>query len=115
MAYHVDLANRVREKLQNLENIEEKEMMGGLIFMYNDKMCLGIIKDDLVCRIDQEIWETLLEKNGCRALNFKGKTIKGYLLLDQSVLKSANELESWMKLALDYNPRIKVSKKGQKK
>lgn len=115
MAYHVDLANRVREKLQNLENIEEKEMMGGLSFMYNGKMCLGIIKDELVCRIDPDMWETLLEKNGCRTLSFKGKPIKGYILLDQSVLKSANELEIWMKLALEFNPRAKVSKQRRKK
>ncbi len=45
MAYNENLANRVREQLVNLQNIEEKEMMGGLVFMYNDKMCVGIIKD----------------------------------------------------------------------
>ena len=46
------LANRVRQKLSDLPNIEEKEMMGGLTFMYNDKMCIGIIKDELMCRIE---------------------------------------------------------------
>ncbi len=39
MAYNEKLANRIRESLQHLPNIEEKEVMGGLTFMVNDKMC----------------------------------------------------------------------------
>ncbi len=52
MPYNEKLANRIRERFATLDNVEEKEMMGGLTFMYNDKMCVGIIKDDLMCRID---------------------------------------------------------------
>jgi TfoX/Sxy family transcriptional regulator of competence genes len=49
MAYDEHLANRVREKFVELPNVEEKEMMGGLTFMYNSKMCVGIIEDELMC------------------------------------------------------------------
>lgn len=54
MAYNTHLANRLRERLQDLPNIEEKEMMGGLVFMLNGKMCMGIIRDERLCRIDPE-------------------------------------------------------------
>jgi len=37
MAYNEKLADRIREQLADLPNIEEKEMMGGLTFMYNSK------------------------------------------------------------------------------
>jgi hypothetical protein len=53
MAYNEHLADRIRARLAGLPNIEEKKMMGGLTFMYNGKMCVGIIKDDLMCRIDR--------------------------------------------------------------
>jgi hypothetical protein len=36
MAYDYQLGNRIRERLQELPNVEEKEMMGGLVFMLND-------------------------------------------------------------------------------
>jgi TfoX/Sxy family transcriptional regulator of competence genes len=62
MAYDEDLANRVREKLMNLSNIDEKEMMGGLTFMYNSKMCVGIIKDELMCRINPLFHDQAIEK-----------------------------------------------------
>ncbi|MGZ5243919.1 MAG: TfoX/Sxy family protein [Bacteroidia bacterium] len=44
----------MREKLADLPNIEEKAMMGGLVFIYNDKMLVGIIRDEFMCRIDPE-------------------------------------------------------------
>ena len=52
MAYDEQIANRIRERFADLENIEEKAMMGGVTFMYNGKMCVGVIKDELMCRID---------------------------------------------------------------
>lgn len=48
MAYNEKLADRMREKLADLPVIEEKEMMGGLTFMVNGKMCVGILKDEKV-------------------------------------------------------------------
>ncbi len=47
MAYDVILADRIRERLADLSVIEEKEMMGGLAFMVNDKMCVGVYKDEI--------------------------------------------------------------------
>ncbi len=68
MAYNEPLANRVRERLAGLNQIEEKPMMGGLTFMYKGKMCVGIIKDNLMCRVDpalvDAIGKTGLPPNG---------------------------------------------------
>ena len=52
MPYDEKLANRIRERFAGLDNVEEKEMMGGLTFMYNNKMCVGIIKDKINLLID---------------------------------------------------------------
>jgi TfoX/Sxy family transcriptional regulator of competence genes len=52
MAYNEALAQRVREALVAQPKVEEKKMMGGLTFMVNDKMCVGIVRDDLMARID---------------------------------------------------------------
>ena len=51
MAYDEKLAQRVRESLPRLD-VEEKKMMGGLTFMVNDKMCVGVHKEDLMVRLD---------------------------------------------------------------
>lgn len=111
MAYNEDLANRIRERLVELPNIAEKEMMGGLTFMYNDKMCVGIIKDELMCRIDPNFHETAVEKLGCRTMDFTKRPMKGYVMIDELGMSSKKDFDYWIDLALDFNSKAKSSKK----
>ncbi len=68
MAYNEKLAKRVREALAGKRKVEEKKMMGGLTFMLNNKMCVGISGDDLMARIDPEIYVSALKRKGCREM-----------------------------------------------
>ncbi len=114
MAYDTKLADRIRERLADLPNVAEKEMMGGLTFMYNDKMCVGIIADEMMCRIDPELQETALNKNGCRLMDFTGRPMKGYVMVDESGMKLKSDFEYWINLCLDFNKKAKSSKKRKK-
>src|SRR5436309_11232438 len=105
MPYSEPLADRIRERLSDLPRIEEKEMMGGLTFMVNGKMCVGIIKDEMMCRIDPDFHETAIEKNGCRAMDFTRRSMKGYVMVDDRGMKTKNEFDYWIELALDFNKR----------
>jgi TfoX/Sxy family transcriptional regulator of competence genes len=111
MAFSEKLANRIRERLAALPNIEEKEMMGGLTFMYNDKMCVGIIKDELMCRIDPDLHEAAIAKTGCRIMDFTKRPMKGYVMVDDSGLKTQKDFDYWINLALDFNRKAKSSKR----
>lgn len=111
MAYNEKLARRIGESLVLLKNVKEKEMMGGLTLMVNDKMCIGIIKDELMCRIDPELQETALKKVGCRIMDFTGKPMRGYVVVNEKGIKTTREFEYWINLCLDFNERAKSSKK----
>lgn len=111
MAYDEKLANRIRERLADLDNIEEKQMMGGLTFMYNGKMCVGIIKDELMCRIDPDFHATAVEKQGCRTMDFTNRPMKGYVLIDDTGMRNAEEFNYWISLSLQFNSKAKASKK----
>ncbi len=114
MAYNEKLANRIREQLADLPNIKEKEMMGGLTFMVNDKMCIGIIKDEMMCRIAPEMQDTVLEKTGCRIMDFTGRPMKGYIMVDDTGMKTKKEFDYWINLCLEFNSKAKSSKKKKK-
>ena len=111
MAYNEILANRVREKFAELPNVSEKEMMGGLTFMYYDKMCVGIIKDELMCRIDPVLHDIEIEKIGCRTMDFTKRPMKGYIMIDDNGMKSQKDFDYWIDLALDFNKKAKSSKR----
>jgi TfoX/Sxy family transcriptional regulator of competence genes len=113
MAYDEKLANRIRERLSNIAIIEEKEMMGGLTFMVNDKMCIGIIKDEMMCRIDPEFHEIAIEMTGCRTMDFTRRPMRGYVMININGMKTQKEFEYWINLALEFNTKAKSS--GKKK
>lgn len=115
MAYNETLADRVREKLAHLPDVEEKLMFRGVTFMVNGKMCVGVAEDELMCRYDPALSDTVLEKPGCREMVHGGRTMKGFVFVDAAHLQSPAELDYWVQLALDFNPRAKASgKKGKK-
>ncbi|MFN8279740.1 MAG: TfoX/Sxy family protein [Saprospiraceae bacterium] len=114
MAYNEKLAARIRERLQDTPNMIEKEMMGGLTFMVNDKMCIGIIKDEMMCRIAPEMQDTALAKKGCRIMDFTGRPMKGYIMVEDSGMKTSKELDYWINLCLAFNTLAKSSKKKKK-
>ena len=114
MAYNQILANRIRELLQDLEGIEEKEMFGGLCFLLKDKMFVAVIKEEMMCRIDPAFYEEAIEKPGCHEMVFTGKPSKGWVIIEDSGLKTVNDYKYWIGLAVDYNQRAKSSKKKKK-
>jgi len=112
MAYNEFLADRMRNVLRD-KNVfyQEKKMMGGLTFMVDEKMCVGIVKENLMARIGPEVYEESLTKPGCREMNFTGKPMKGYVFIEPEGVDMDDDLAYWIQLALDYNPKAKSSKK----
>jgi TfoX/Sxy family transcriptional regulator of competence genes len=115
MAYSEKLAERIRERFSGLRRVVEKEMMGGLTFMYNGKMCVGILKDELMVRIDPARHEEAIAKEGCRTMDFTKRPMKGFVLVDASGMKTTRQLDYWMEQALEFNKKAKASKKSQKR
>lgn len=114
MAYNEKLADRVREIISRThDHVEEKKMFGGLCFMVNDKMCLGVEKERMMVRLDPSVYEEVLEKDGCTPMDFTGKVMKGYVFVDAAVLDTNRRLDYWVQLALDFNKKAKAS--GKKK
>ena len=111
MAYDEKLAERVKKVLIHQKTVEEKKMMGGLTFMVNGKMCVGVLKDELMARIDPEVYETALRKKGCREMNFTGKPMKGFVFVSPEGTNNKKDLDYWINLALDFNKKAKASKK----
>ena len=112
MAYNEKLADRVREIIAvHHKKVEEKKMFGGLCFMVNDKMCVGVEKERLMVRFDPEKYDEVMEKEGAKPMDFTGKVMKGYAFVDIDALSTKKKLEYWMNLALEYNKKAKASKK----
>ncbi|MBI1308004.1 MAG: RNA methyltransferase [Bacteroidetes bacterium] len=115
MAYNEYLADRVRQNLKEKHvAFEEKKMMGGLCILVDDKMCVGIMKDELMARIDPEIYEASLHETGCHQMDFTGKIMKGFVLIRPEGIDREDDLNKWIHRCLEFNPKAKSSKKKKK-
>lgn len=112
MAYSEFLVDRVRQRLVNAGLLVEKKMMGGLIFMVNDKMCIGVDidkntnEDRLMVRVGKLPYEKLLEASGSRPMDFTGKAMRGFLFIDPDGFDKDDDLDFWVKKALEFNQMI---------
>ena len=112
MAYNEQLADRVRQILGTRKaRYTEKKMFGGLCFLVNDKMLMGVEKERLMVRIGQEAEASALKKKGAKPMDFTGRVMKGYLFVDQDAVDMNKDLEYWVDLCLKYNPLAKANKK----
>ena len=115
MAYDEYLADRIRTILMEKHvAFNEKKMMGGLCFMVDDKMCMGVEKNKLMARIDPDIYDKALMKKGAMEMTFTGRTMKGFVFVEQEGIDMDNDLDYWVQLCLDFNPKAKSSKKNKK-
>ncbi len=115
MAYNEKLADRVREIISlTHKNIEEKKMFGGLCFMVNDKMCIGVESERIMVRFDPVLTEELMEKEGVHPMDFTTKNMKGFAFVEADTVNTKKKLEYWVNLALDYNRFVKPSKKKKR-
>ncbi len=114
MAFNEKLSNRIREALQEVPKVDERLMFGGICYMVNGKMCIGVVKDEMMCRIGPDSYEDALEKTGCRELVFTGKPMKGSVYISEDGMKSKKDFEYWIRMSLAFNKIAKATKKKKK-
>jgi TfoX N-terminal domain len=103
MAFDEDLAERVREALPAdvLARVTERKMFGGLAFMLDGNMFVGIVGDDLMARLGPDAADAALERPHVRIMDFSGRPMKGMVFVGPGAL-DGEELTGWVAGALDF-------------
>ena len=96
MPYNEELATRVRAALGPLAGLTEKKMFGGMAFMLNGNMCVGVTSDDLMVRVGPEEHETLLALPHARTMDFTGRPMKGFVFVGLQGTKEEESLKEWV-------------------
>ncbi|MGH3646109.1 MAG: TfoX/Sxy family protein [Micromonosporaceae bacterium] len=105
MAYDEGLTERVRELAeQELAGrvLIEKKMFGGLAFLLNGNMAVGISKESLMVRLAPEDSDAALAEPGARVFDMTGRPMKGWLLVDPEGIATDADLRRWVGRSLDY-------------
>ena len=116
MAFNEYLEERINLILNEKHvQFESRKMMGGLCYMIDDKMCIGIIKEDLMARVGVDAYDELVKREGARPMDFTKRPMKGYVYVAPEGIDFDSDLEFWIQKALDFNPLAVASKSKKKK
>jgi TfoX/Sxy family transcriptional regulator of competence genes len=77
MAFDEDLARRVRDRLAGETGVTEKAMFGGLAFLLDGNMAVGLSGDELMVRVGPEASDDALERPHTRPFDMTGRPMKG--------------------------------------
>lgn len=112
MAYDQTLAGRIRDELESERGITEKEMFGGIAFLVDGKMFVGVSGDDLMARIGPEAYPAALKERHVREMRFTGKPFVGYVFVGPTAIADEQALRRWIGMSLTF---VRTVKKGPKR
>ncbi|MEX2225259.1 MAG: TfoX/Sxy family protein [Dehalococcoidia bacterium] len=96
MAYDERLAGRVRAVLAQHAGITERRMFGGIAFLLDGKMCVGVLNDELVVRSGKERYHDALDNTHARPMDFTGRVTTGMLYVSSAGVTRGPALRRWI-------------------
>lgn len=102
MVYNEQLAAKTRALISRRRGFSEKKMFGGMAYLINGNMCCGVLKDDLVVRVDPKEYETTLAMPNARPMDFTGRTIRGFVYVDSKGWSKGEALKKWVEMGVKY-------------
>ena len=100
MSYDEVLADRIRKIL--LPIALEKRMFGGIGFIVDGNMAVGVYQEYLIVRVGAEQYATALKKKGARPFDITGKPMTGWVMVSQEGCGTKRSLEKWVSTAMEF-------------
>ncbi len=102
MPYNEEIAERVRKKLARHKGFEEKKMFGGIGFLLNGNMCIGVWKEFLILLLGVEGYEVALVEPHTKEFDITGRSMKGWVMVEPEGFAEEDGLTKWLKQAIAF-------------
>ena len=102
MAYDEHLAGRLRALLKRRRGVTERKMFGGLAFLVNGHMAVGVNDDELMVRLGPDAWAEALRRPHAREMDFTGRSLKGFVYVGRKGVASDADLKAWAELGVKF-------------
>jgi TfoX/Sxy family transcriptional regulator of competence genes len=102
MPYSQSLAGRLRHALAREKGVEEKKMFGGLGFLLNGNLLVGVWHDSLIVRVGPEGSDDALAEEHVREFDITGKPMKGWVVVEPDGLESDDRVAEWVERAMKF-------------
>ena len=111
MAFSEALAERIRQRLARRKGIVEKRMFGGIGYLLNGNMLVGVWKDSLIVRVNPEESDEALKEAHVSEFNITGRSMKGWVLVAPEGVEDDNQLSGWIQRAMKLVGKLPAKEK----
>lgn len=102
MAYDEGVAARIRQALMGKDDLTERKMFGGLAFLLNGNMLVGVMGDRLLVRTGPDGQKDAMKRPHVGPMTFTGKPMRGFVVVEPPGFANGQDLRGWISLALGY-------------
>jgi hypothetical protein len=103
MAFDEQLAQRVRGLLDGQPDVTERKIFGGIAFLVANNMCCGVLRDELIVRLDRDTANDLLASaRGVREFDVTGRPMRGWLFVGPEAVSEDEDLATWVDRAESF-------------
>jgi TfoX/Sxy family transcriptional regulator of competence genes len=102
MAVDEGLAERVEGLLSGVQGMAARRMFGGLAFVLDGSMSVGIIGSDLIVRVGGDAYDEALSEPGVRPFDMTGRPMRGWVLVSPQATREDSELAAWLERGVSY-------------
>ena len=101
MAYDELLSKRISELLKGKNGFVQKKMFGGIGYLFNGNMCVGVYNNDLIIRFDPKSTDEIQKDKNVKPFDISGRPMKGWALVSIEGVKG-DGLKKWIELSLNF-------------
>lgn len=102
MAYDHRIADEIRTVIGVHPGLSEREMFGGIAFMINGNMAVGVSGDELMVRVGKESHEEAIARPGARTFDMGPRPMKGWIAVAPHGFSTEADLKSWVDEGVSY-------------
>jgi TfoX/Sxy family transcriptional regulator of competence genes len=111
VAYDEELAERMRELLDEERGVTEKKMFGGLAFLIGGNMAVAASgQGGVLVRVDPKQSEKLVATTNARPMEMRGRQMQGWLRVDTEDVRTKQQLRKWVKLGTSFARSLPAKK-----
>jgi TfoX/Sxy family transcriptional regulator of competence genes len=107
MAYDESLAGRIRDVLADRgDRVREQKMFGGIAFMVDGHMSVGVVSDELMARVGPDGEDDALAQPHARTMDFTGRPMTGFIQVAAAAVATEDDVRAWVDRALAFTTTL---------
>lgn len=102
MSYDQQLADEIRTAIGSHPGVTEREMFGGIAFMVNGNMAVGVSGDELMVRVGKDAHDDAISRRGARTFDMGARPMRGWVSVAAEGFSTEEDFASWVSQGVTY-------------